>query len=92
MRAGMAGCEDAAAQRGGGLIPTWGPSSRTRLIGPQIDHVIATTGITAETFSVHDIARTDHRAVLTRLQLPGLARRPRTDAVQSVAATVSAIS
>ena len=70
LRAGMAGCADAADQRGAGLVPTWSPSEGTQLFGPQIDHVIATEGIVAETFSVHDIEGSDHRAVLTRLRLP----------------------
>ncbi|GAA5127797.1 endonuclease/exonuclease/phosphatase family protein [Pseudonocardia adelaidensis] len=71
LRAGTAGCEDAAAQRGAGLIPTWGPNPRLRNFGPQIDHVFATEGINAETFDVHDIAGSDHRAILTTLRLPG---------------------
>jgi endonuclease/exonuclease/phosphatase (EEP) superfamily protein YafD len=70
LRAGTAGCVDAAEQRGAGLIPTWGPSPTTRRFGPQIDHVFATDGITAETFEVHDVAGSDHRAVLTTLRLP----------------------
>jgi endonuclease/exonuclease/phosphatase (EEP) superfamily protein YafD len=70
LRAGTAGCGDAAAQRGAGLTPTWGPSPRFRGIGPQIDHVFATEGITAETFDVHDVDGSDHRAVLTTLRLP----------------------
>jgi endonuclease/exonuclease/phosphatase (EEP) superfamily protein YafD len=70
LRAGIAGCGDAAAQRGGGLIPTWGPSPMLRRIGPQIDHVFATEGITAETFEVHDVDGSDHRAILTTLRLP----------------------
>lgn len=70
LRTGMAGCSDAADQRGAGLVPTWGPSDRTRAIGPQIDHVLVTDGIEAETFEVHDIAGSDHRAILTRLHIP----------------------
>jgi endonuclease/exonuclease/phosphatase (EEP) superfamily protein YafD len=70
LRAGTAGCGDAAAQRGQGLVPTWGPTPRTRLVGPQIDHVFATDGIGAETYEVHDITGSDHRAVLTTLRLP----------------------
>lgn len=70
LRRGMAGCGDAAAQRGEGLTPTWGPTPRTRLIGPQIDHVLATTPITTETFTVIDLPGSDHRAILTRLRLP----------------------
>ena len=41
-----------------------------RWLGPQIDHVLITGGITAETLSVHDIPGSDHRAVVTRLRLP----------------------
>jgi endonuclease/exonuclease/phosphatase (EEP) superfamily protein YafD len=70
LRSGTAGCGDAASQRGAGLIPTWGPSPGTRAIGPQIDHVFATRGITAETFDVHDVPGSDHRAVVTTLRLP----------------------
>ena len=32
--------------------------------------ILATDGIEAETFAVHDIPGSDHRAVLTRLRLP----------------------
>jgi endonuclease/exonuclease/phosphatase (EEP) superfamily protein YafD len=70
LRDGMSGCADAANQRGAGLVPTWGPSARTRMLGPQIDHVLATGGIAAESFGVHDIPGSDHRAVLARLRLP----------------------
>jgi endonuclease/exonuclease/phosphatase (EEP) superfamily protein YafD len=71
LRSGAAGCADAADQRGQGLVPTWSPTARTRILGPQIDHVLTAGGIAAETFSVHDVAGSDHRAVLTRLRLPG---------------------
>lgn len=70
LRAGMAGCADSADQRGAGLIPTWGPTARSRGIGPQIDHVLTSGGIAAETFDIDDIAGSDHRAVLTRLRIP----------------------
>ena len=70
LRAGTAGCGDAGAQRGQGLEPTWGPTPRTRVFGPQIDHVFATDGIVAENFEVHDVTGSDHRAVLTTLRLP----------------------
>jgi endonuclease/exonuclease/phosphatase (EEP) superfamily protein YafD len=69
LRAGTSGCGDAAAQRGAGLIPTWGPSASLRRFGPQIDHVFATDGITAETFDVRDITGSDHRAIMTTLRL-----------------------
>ena len=70
LRAGMAGCGDAAAQRGDGLLATWGPSDRTRPFGPQIDHVLATNGITATSFRVVDLPGSDHHAILTTLRLP----------------------
>jgi endonuclease/exonuclease/phosphatase (EEP) superfamily protein YafD len=70
LRAGTAGCGDAADQRGAGLIPTWGPTPTLRRIGPQIDHVFATAGIEAETFDVREIAGSDHRAITTTLRLP----------------------
>lgn len=69
LRAGMAGCADAAEQRGQGLVPTWGPRPELRPFGPPIDHVLVTDGITAEAFAVRDVAGSDHRAVLTRLRL-----------------------
>ena len=66
----MAGCTDAAEQRGQGLVPTWSPTESTALLGPQIDHVLSTAGIDAETFSVHEIAGSDHRAILTTVRVP----------------------
>jgi endonuclease/exonuclease/phosphatase (EEP) superfamily protein YafD len=68
-RDGMTGCADAAERTGAGLVGTW-PSRAPRWLGPQIDHVLVTGGITAETTSVHDIPGSDHRAVVTRLRLP----------------------
>lgn len=69
LRSGTTGCGDAADQAGAGLVGTW-PSDLPRALGTQIDHVIATAGIAAESFEVHDIPGTDHRAVVTRLRLP----------------------
>ena len=70
LRAGMAGCGDAAAERGDGLAPTWGPTARTRVIGPQIDHVLATRGIEATRFRVLDLPGSDHHPILATLRLP----------------------
>jgi endonuclease/exonuclease/phosphatase (EEP) superfamily protein YafD len=70
LRAGMVGCGDAAAQRGDGLTPTWGPTPRTRAIGPQIDHVLATHGIEAASFRVLDLPGSDHHPILATLRLP----------------------
>lgn len=70
LRTNMAGCGDAAAQRGGGLIPTWGPTATLRrTVGPQIDHVLASDGIAASAFEVIDIPGSDHRAILATLQV-----------------------
>lgn len=69
LRAVIAGCGDAAAQRGQGLEATW-PSWAPGWLGPQIDHVLSTRGIEAETFAVYDIPGSDHRAVVSRLRIP----------------------
>jgi hypothetical protein len=68
-RDAITGCADSAERTGNGLVGTW-PDRFPRWLGPQIDHVLVTGGVTAETFSVHDIPGSDHRAVLTRLRLP----------------------
>jgi len=68
-RSAITGCADAAEQTGEGLAGTW-PTRWPRWLGPQIDHVLVTGGITAETLSVHEVAGSDHRAVVTRLRLP----------------------
>jgi endonuclease/exonuclease/phosphatase (EEP) superfamily protein YafD len=70
LRKGMAGCTDAAEQRGQGLLSTWSPTEGTELFGPQIDHVLSTTGIDADSFSVHEIDGSDHRAILTTVRVP----------------------
>ena len=60
-------------RRGADRRRAWSARGRARLprwLGPQIDHVLVTGGITAETLSVHDIPGSDHRAVVTRLRLP----------------------
>lgn len=69
LRTGAVGCVDAADQRGAGLTPTWGPW-RKASVGPQIDHVLATTGIAAESVQIRDLPTSDHRAVLARLRVP----------------------
>jgi endonuclease/exonuclease/phosphatase (EEP) superfamily protein YafD len=67
-RHAITGCADAGERTGQGLVGTW-PNRFPRRLGPQIDHVLITGGITAETLSVHDVPGSDHRAVLTRLRL-----------------------
>jgi len=68
-RDGTTGCADAAERTGEGLVATW-PTRFPRWFGVQIDHVLVTGGITAETMEVHDIPGSDHRALVTRLRLP----------------------
>lgn len=70
LRSAIAGCGDAAAQRGKGLAATW-PTWAPPWLGTQIDHVLGTDGIAAETFAVHDIPGSDHRAIRTTLRVPG---------------------
>jgi endonuclease/exonuclease/phosphatase (EEP) superfamily protein YafD len=67
LRAGSAGCTDAGADRGAGLVPTWGPTARTTVFGPQIDHVLATPGIDPAAFSVRDLPGSDHRIIVATL-------------------------
>ena len=57
------------ADRARAWSATW-PTRCPRWFGAQIDHVLVTGGITAETLAVHDIPGSDHRAVVTRLRLP----------------------
>ena len=66
-RDAISGCADSGERTGQGLVGTW-PTRFPRWLGPQIDHVLVTGGITAETLSVHDVPGSDHRAVLTRLR------------------------
>ena len=44
LRAGMAGCDGRRRPARRRARPTWSPTERTQLFGPQIDHVIATDG------------------------------------------------
>lgn len=62
-----------APRRGDVPQPGSGPDVAdvaAELAGPQIDHVLATEPIVAETFEVRELAGSDHRAVLTRLRIP----------------------
>ncbi len=68
-RDSIRGCADAAATRGDGLVPTWGSSTSIRRFAIQIDHVLFTPGIRADSFTVLDLPGSDHRAILTRLYL-----------------------
>ena len=68
-RNAITGCSDAAAQTGNGLSGTW-PTWAPEWLGPQIDHVLSTEGIVAESFETHLVPGTDHRAVVTTLRVP----------------------
>jgi endonuclease/exonuclease/phosphatase (EEP) superfamily protein YafD len=63
------GYDDAAAQVGQGLRPTW-PVGRRIPPPVTIDHVLADHRIGVRAVSVHTIPGTDHRAVFAELQLP----------------------
>lgn len=68
-RSATLGCDDAAARTGNGLTGTW-PTRLPRVLGTQIDHVLVTGGVSVETFSIHDLPGSDHRALVSRLLLP----------------------
>jgi endonuclease/exonuclease/phosphatase (EEP) superfamily protein YafD len=70
LRAATAGCTDAAAARGEGLVATW-PTRWPRWLGVQIDHVFTSGGPVAASLQVLDLPGSDHRALLTRIVLPG---------------------
>jgi endonuclease/exonuclease/phosphatase (EEP) superfamily protein YafD len=63
------GYEDAAAQLGAGLKPTW-PQGRKIPPPVTIDHVLADERCGFRALSVHTIPGTDHRAVFAELALP----------------------
>ena len=63
------GYRDAAAVVGVGLAPTW-PNDGQPIPGVTLDHVLADRRIGVRSASVHDVPRSDHRAVLAELVLP----------------------
>ena len=62
------GYADAAQQTGNALIPTWGLPGKRALF--PIDHVLVSPGCAVRAFSVHDVPRSDHRAVYAEIQIP----------------------
>lgn len=68
-RDAIRGCGDAGSQTGNGLAGTW-PTWAPAWLGPQIDHIVYTGGISAESFSTHLVPGTDHRAIVSTLRLP----------------------
>jgi endonuclease/exonuclease/phosphatase (EEP) superfamily protein YafD len=69
-RAASDGCVDALETLGAGTTATF-PTNLPRWLGVQIDHVLTTGGVGVQDGEVLDVPGTDHRAVLTRLSLPG---------------------
>jgi endonuclease/exonuclease/phosphatase family metal-dependent hydrolase len=64
------GYRDAADVRGEGLTPTWPADGRAFPPGIAIDHVVADRRVAIRDFAVHDLPRSDHRAVSAVLTLP----------------------
>jgi endonuclease/exonuclease/phosphatase (EEP) superfamily protein YafD len=69
LRAAVAGCTDAAADRGQGLVATW-PTRWPRWFGVQIDHVFTSGGLRPASVQVLDLPGSDHRGLFTRIVLP----------------------
>lgn len=64
------GYVDAGDVTGKGLVPTW-PANRRMPPLITIDHVLADERLSVTAYEVHDVPRTDHRAVFAELRLPG---------------------
>jgi endonuclease/exonuclease/phosphatase family metal-dependent hydrolase len=62
------GYADAADRQGKGLDPTWGVTEH----GPPLtlDHILVPKTAAVRSFSVHDLPRSDHRTIVTEVQLP----------------------
>ncbi len=73
LRAALGGCVPAA--RGWRALVGTYPSGWPRWFGIQIDHVLVPAGTTTVDVGVHDVAGSDHRAVVVRLVLPTDDRR-----------------
>jgi endonuclease/exonuclease/phosphatase (EEP) superfamily protein YafD len=69
LRAALGGCRSAADGTGKGLIGTY-PSTRSRMAGIQIDHVLVPADAAVTRFEIHYLPASDHRAVLTSIR-PG---------------------
>jgi endonuclease/exonuclease/phosphatase family metal-dependent hydrolase len=64
------GYRDAADADGSGLTGTWGPYDGDPLPPVTIDHVLVDRRIGVRDVQVHDVPRSDHRAVLATLVVP----------------------
>ena len=69
----LGNCRDAGVVANGGALGTW-PTNIPTMLGSPIDHVLATKNYQVTGFSVpseYDSAGSDHRPLITQLQLKG---------------------
>jgi endonuclease/exonuclease/phosphatase family metal-dependent hydrolase len=66
------GYHDAADTVGKGLIGTWGPYDGDLIPPVTIDHILTDQRIGIRDVSIHDVPRSDHRAVFAALTIPTL--------------------
>lgn len=65
------GWRDAAVEAGSGLAPTYdGLFDASPGLPMAIDHALVSPGIAVRSFAAHDVPGTDHRLIVTMLQLP----------------------
>ncbi len=74
LRHALGGCTSAAVGVAG-LVGTF-PASLPRWFGIRIDHVLVPAGSRSLSVTVHDVAGTDHRAVVARVALPVVSGAP----------------
>ena len=67
------GYRDAADAAGKGLTGTWGPYRGRALLPVTIDHVLVDKRIGVRDVEVHDVAGSDHRAIVATLTVPAVA-------------------
>ncbi|SDP18920.1 Endonuclease/Exonuclease/phosphatase family protein [Actinopolyspora xinjiangensis] len=66
------GCTDVGRTAGTGLSTTW-PSSLPEFLGITIDHVlVGGSEVGAADYRTVDISGTDHRGLITEVELPGV--------------------
>ncbi len=70
LRVALGGCRCAAGGGLRGLVGTY-PARLPRWLGIQIDHVLVPRDAPTSRFVIIDLARSDHRAVLATVRLPG---------------------
>lgn len=65
------GYRDAADATGRGLTGTWGPYDGDKIPPVTIDHVLVDERLGVREVSVHTIPRSDHKAIIAALTVPG---------------------